>query len=122
MSDFDDTVPSDLDEAVNLLLTVCDRTLLEEYEGPGDFTAAVHHGLGRRLRNDWSLWDNEVAGISAWLKDKGLLHADDKSSVILKAYYCKAVRLPFNLEDEIKRYRTYWADQGVDPDTMEKVK
>ena len=51
-----------------------------------DDTIELHHSLGQHLRNTWGLWHNSTlkADLSVQF---GIIHPDDLSGYILKAYW-----------------------------------
>jgi len=51
-----------------------------------------HHGLGRKLRNDWELWgDSPLAND---LRRIGFTHADDMCEAILRRFVCEVIGEP----------------------------
>jgi len=45
---------------------------------------SVHHTLGRRIRNEWGLWDNSA--LKQVMLDKGIEHPDDMSDYIINCF------------------------------------
>jgi len=79
---------------------------------------AYHFGLGMWLRNNWGLWGGSP--LKDWFTARGIHHADDMSATILTSYWRALNGLPIELDEQIAAHRRYWADQGVDPDTLQK--
>ena len=81
--------------------------------------AGYHFGLGMWMRNNWNLWHG--GPLADWFRARGIVLADDMSGIILTSF-CRHVRSePIRLEEQIEKYRTYWRDQKIDPDTMRKM-
>lgn len=51
-------IPKTLDEAVDYLVKQNDEKTLNEIKSmdENEFMAAVHHGMGTAIRNEWFLW------------------------------------------------------------------
>lgn len=47
---------------------------------------SVHHSLGRWIRNNWGLWDEEDNKLKVNLKKLGFKHPDDMSNYIIEQY------------------------------------
>ena len=45
----------------------------------------LHHGLGMWIRNNWGLWRNSK--LKRYFLDRGILHPDEMSSIILSSYH-----------------------------------
>jgi len=110
-------IPRDLDEAVDLILTdatKADKADFAKQEGgfPGaQCSPGFFSGMG--LRNAWGLWFGKT-GISKWLRDNGIYHGDDQSSVIYHAVWCRLNGRPLDLVAEAAFYEGYWAKSGID--------
>lgn len=72
--------------------------------------AHSHHGLGTMIRNDWGLWV-EDSDLHQYLKNLGLKHADDMSSVILTSYHRKINGKELELDEQVKYYIEFWKKQ-----------
>lgn len=77
-------IPQNLQEAIEEL----DRKLNKEDKEyiVENGSLAVHHSLGRWIRNNWGLWDEEDNEFKASLKKLGYSHPDDMSNYIIKEY------------------------------------
>lgn len=102
--------PKNLDEAILLLMDdilededIKEIKLIEEE----NFVIFNHHQIGREIRNDWGLWKKDIP-IVKWFNEKGIYHADDMSSIILKSFHRKICNKNINLNKQIKFYRDYW--------------
>jgi len=77
-------IPTNLQEAINIL----DKELVYEdkeyllWHG----SLAVHHTLGRWIRNNWELWNEEDNELKVSLKKLGYSHPDDMSNYIIEEY------------------------------------
>jgi hypothetical protein len=112
-------IPETLDEAVDYLVKNRPPSDAAFIRGNSlnEFIAGSHMFGGMSMRNSWGLWFNETA-IGKFFQERGLHHGDDRSAVILKAFWCKMNDKPFSLDTEVAYYRDYWANAGVDPDTL----
>lgn len=83
-------IPQNLQEAIKEL----DRKLNKEDKEyiVENGSLAVHHSLGRWIRNNWGLWNEEDNELKASLKKLGYSHPDDMSNYIIKEY----IRYLFN--------------------------
>ena len=45
----------------------------------------------------------------------GIYHADDMSGIILTSFQRHVRGQPLEVETQVKHYRKYWKDLGVDP-------
>ena len=77
-------IPQNLREAIEEL----DRKLNKEDKEyiVENGSLAVHHSLGRWIRNNWGLWKEEDNELKASLKKLGYRHPDDMSNYIIKQY------------------------------------
>ena len=77
-------IPQNLQEAIMEL----DRKLNKEDKEyiVENGSLAVHHSLGRWIRNNWGLWNEEDNELKASLKKLGYSHPDDMSNYIIKQY------------------------------------
>ena len=77
-------MPNNLLQAIEYLdkeLTKQDKEYLLEHG-----SLSVHHSLGRWIRNNWGLWDEEDNKLKVNLKKLGLEHPDDMSNYIIELY------------------------------------
>lgn len=109
-------IPADLWRAVELLMRIMAKDMPEKdfYDmielSEDSFMAKAHHSLGQGIRNDWDLWGakaennkTEPTAIRSWMVERGVLHGDNLSSVILRVmhriYTDKEVQLDKLLEE-----------------------
>ena len=79
-----ETIPNNLLEAIQELdksLSQDDKEYLLE-----NGSLSVHHSLGRWIRNNWGLWDEEDNKLKVNLKKLGFDHPDDMSNYIIELY------------------------------------
>ena len=81
------TIPNNLEEAVNSLNEILSKEDKEYVLKEG--ALAVHHSLGRWIRNNWGLWEEEPNELKKSLIDKGFSHPDDMSNYIIEEYIRK---------------------------------
>lgn len=104
------TNPTNLDECfeeLKKLLPFEDQVAIIQMEkGP----VGLHHSLGRWLRNNWGLWQEDSV-LHLYFKKLGLWHADDMSGLILDGFWCHLRNEPFDIDKQIKSYQDYWEKQ-----------
>jgi len=79
-----ETIPNNLKQAIEYLdkeFTKRDKEYLLE-----NGALLVHHSLGRWIRNNWGLWNEEDNELKANLKKLGYEHPDDMSNYIIEQY------------------------------------
>lgn len=77
-------IPTNLKEAIqelNKSLSQEDKEYLLEHGA-----LSVHHSLGRWIRNNWGLWNEEDNKLKVNLKKLGYEHPDDMSNYIIEQY------------------------------------
>ncbi len=67
---------------------------------------SCHHSLGRRIRNQWGLW--EASELKEYFHNLGLHHPDDMSGLILKCFHYHLNNLPLQIDEQVKKYQEYW--------------
>ena len=105
--------PHNLDEALvalDYILSPEDKERFQEWS-ENKFVASLHHNLGRWIRNNWGLWNDE-SKFNKWFNTIGIWHADDMSGIILTTYYRKVHNLPIKLKKQIQHYIKYWQAAG----------
>lgn len=97
--------PNNLDEAIDYLLSVVseeDKNVVRRSSSMNQF----HHTVGQNLRNDWSLWHS--GPLREWFISIGIGHADDMSGIILKAFRRKLLNQPYDLQEDVQKYKQFW--------------
>jgi len=97
--------------ALGHILSVEDKECFKEWSEEKS-VAKLHHSLGRWIRNNWGLWD-ENSKLSKWFKGRGIWHADDMSLIIITSYCRKTKGQPIKLQDQIQGYIKYWSELGL---------
>ena len=95
--------PKNLDDAVKMVeekLSDVDREFLKT-KNPDWF-----HGMN--MRNGWHMWEKE-SPLSIYFNSIGISHPDDMYGTIMKALKCKVRNEPFDLTEQVKFYKDYWA-------------
>ncbi len=80
-------IPKDLGECfieLDKLLKEVDKTEMQSLSNRDDMIR-YHHGLGTWIRNNWGLWGG--SRLQKYFTDKGIMHPDDMSSVVLSHYH-----------------------------------
>jgi hypothetical protein len=80
-------IPKDLGECfieLDKLLKEVDKKEMQSLSKRGDMIR-YHHGLGTWIRNNWGLWGG--SRLQKYFTDKGIMHPDDMSSVVLSHYH-----------------------------------
>jgi hypothetical protein len=103
------------DEAKQMILTKDEKYLVGSYHMAG--------GMG--LRNSWCLWWHEGAdaikdghwpkekpALIQWFNDRGIVHADDISTIIIVSCIRKVKGQPIDFDGQTKTYFDHWAEQG----------
>lgn len=104
-----ETVPKELKECFNFLMQFNDvNAFLEE---PEDNIIDFHHTVGRTLRNELKLWDNDSA-LSIWFKSIGAVNADDMSSIILTSYHRHLNKRPMKIGEQIKEIKAFYQNEN----------
>ena len=77
-------IPKNIEEAfaeLDRMLQQDDKDYIVE-----NGSIAVHHSLGRWIRNNWELWDDEANDLKRIFIEIGISHPDDMSNYIIKWY------------------------------------
>ena len=113
-------VPATLQSAVDLIIEGLDPEEIT-YIKTEDSATSQHFGVGRWLRNNWDLWDEEMP-LQVWFRTNlGLGHADDISSIILDAVWCRIRGETYDLDSQVMQYKIHWLNEGIDPKTQERI-
>ena len=86
-----ETIPNNLEQAIEYLDKLLQEEdkeyLFKEYILQLEKAAlSVHYSLGRWIRNNWGLWNEEDNELKANLKKLGYEHPDDMSNYIIEQY------------------------------------
>lgn len=97
-------------ECLDILLSNEDKEFFKQ-NTENEVITRTHHTLGRKIRNDWGLWDSNSI-LYKHIKNMGLEHPDDMSGLIIKSYYRIKNNLPLNIEINIKKCQKYWDENN----------
>lgn len=105
----EDKVPSTLDEAVEMIVAALQPDELEYIRQSPEqkVMGLAHHGVGRYIRNGWSLWEKDTP-LSLWFAQQGITHGDDKSGIIITSVIRHIRGEPRDLEGQVRRYQEHW--------------
>lgn len=81
-----------------------------------------HFTGGMAVRNSLGLWDRESPLHRHMLERFGLCHADDTGAMISAAAHAHRNNLPYDPEEDARRFKVYWRAMGRDPATMEEIR
>lgn len=103
-------IPKNLKECfVELKKKHMEKGDIERVKGmPEDeFSAVIHHGLGRWIRNNWGLWTD--SRLFDYFKDKyGITHADDMSGIIFASFHRHLNGKDLDIEGQVEIYKKHW--------------
>ena len=88
-----DHAPTDLTEVVEVLATELGEEAREQIATTDDMIV-FHHGLGTGIRNRFGLWQGSL--LAQWFNERGVLHPDSMSMVILRALQKRVRGEPFD--------------------------
>jgi len=119
-------IPESLDEAVDIIVSSTSPEVIEKYKTltEKEILSGSHHSLGMSIRNNWHLWWEESHTYDEWPKEKpklveefnalGIYHADDMSGIILSSAIRRIQDKPRKLNEEVAKYKKFWAKQGFE--------
>lgn len=108
-----DVVPSTIEAAVQAIVAGTDEAEKEYIRKIASSASAAHHGLGRALRNGWSLWQDDSPLKRDAVKTYGIAHADDISGLILSWAVAIIRGDEFDPQAECQRYHEHWKKYGT---------
>lgn len=106
----DDTIPKTLEEYYLILNNIEDLDEWLSCNNEESAVVAVHHTIGRWIRNTWGFWQDEKNELVLWFNDNEIKHPDDMSSIILTSFYRYKKGFDINLEEQLEYYIEYWLD------------
>ena len=109
-----DKVPRDLDEAVEMIIETLGHSDQKTICHDKYIAAKAHHGLGRFIRNSWSLWDRHTHLCNWFRANLEIGHADDISTIIIEAVRAKLSGLEYDPTSTVQRFHDHWARFGCD--------
>ena len=108
-------IPKNIEEAfaeLDRMLQHDDKDYIVE-SGP----ISVHHSLGRWIRNNWELWDDEANDLKRIFTEIGISHPDDMSDHIIKWYIHHLKNDDDFYKKEIKIIKERHNENVIDPST-----
>ena len=108
-------IPKNIEEAfaeLDRMLQQDDKDYIVE-----NGSIAVHHSLGRWIRNNWELWDDEANDLKRIFTDIGISHPDDMSDHIIKWYIHHLKNDDDFYKKEIKIIKERHNENVIDPST-----
>lgn len=108
ISTFKPETLADCIEALEVLLSEEDLDRIDEMS-EGEMTARLHSTLGRMIRNEWGLWKGSK--LATHFREMGVHHADDMSGIILTSFWRERHGQDWKVEEQVEKYKKYWADQ-----------
>lgn len=112
--------PATFLEAVDRFKTIIenfepdDRNFLLGVENAPTFTSYIHHGVGRWIRNNWNLWEQDSPLLNVIFKEFGIRHADDVSSLIAMCAWQKMKGEEITPVEWAKGFKEYWEMNNCD--------
>jgi hypothetical protein len=108
-------IPKNIEEAfaeLDRMLQQDDKDYIVE-----NGSIAVHHSLGRWIRNNWELWDDEANDLKRIFTEIGISHPDDMSNYIIKWYIHHLKNDDDFYKKEIKIIKERHNENVIDPST-----
>jgi hypothetical protein len=108
-------IPKNIEEAfaeLDRMLQQDDKDYIVE-----NGSIAVHHSLGRWIRNNWELWDDEANDLKRIFTEIGISHPDDMSDHIIKWYIHHLKNDDDFYKKEIKIIKERHNENVIDPST-----
>ena len=104
------TIPKTLDDAMMALNSMLSEKE-EEFIMSNDESAMIqyHHTIGRTIRNKWGFWTKSE--LKTWFNDKGIVHPDDMSGILMKSFWRFKHDKPLKLNEQIQYYKDYWRNK-----------
>jgi hypothetical protein len=99
-------LPTNLEECFKVLKDFLSADDLAFIKKNHKNVSALHHTLGRKIRNEWGLWSGSE--LKQYFEKLNLPHPDDMSGVILHSFHLHLNGLPLEVEKQIKKYQEYW--------------
>ncbi len=106
-----DTVPSSIEAAVNHLIDNIPEDEKDFVRNNDQINC--HFTLGRFLRNEWSLWENDSPLKRDAVRLYQIAHPDDISGLILAWTWAKIRNETFDPVSHCQTYHTHWKNQGL---------
>lgn len=124
-------IPKTLSEAANLLLETADPSSHEIFNNLSmeEFSATLHSITGRWIRNNWMLWEAHqstefMEGYELYhdLLDKGLMHPDDMSTVIIEQTWCLFHNKEYDINKRVIQFLDHWSKVADESNNLRQSK
>lgn len=106
--------PGTIDECMTALTEVLSpEDQVEFLKASANDLALYHHGLGRWIRNNWGLWeeDDEKSPLLKHMKSLGFQHPDDMSQAIITEFWNRMNNQPSQLKEDMEQSAKYWEEK-----------
>jgi hypothetical protein len=109
--------PETVAEAVDTIVESLSEEVKEKIREleSDNFVNIVHHSMGRGIRNDLGLWQNDSPIKLDAVNTYGIAHADDISGLVLSWAAARIKGKHFDPQEHAQKYRDFWQKQGQDP-------
>ncbi len=119
-------IPKDLDDAIDILRILYRKEVGEiEFMDEKEFRGKSHMVGGMFIRNNWFLWwhenhpykdawPEEIPPIVEFFHEKGIVHGDDISGIIMTSLHRDLSGEEIDLEGQIKHYQDFWKAKGFE--------
>lgn len=105
-----DKMPASLNEAIDILMAGLDdkdRAEIDEMLKTDSKMRSTHFGFGMYLRNNWSLWEDNI--FTRWFIDNlKICHADDISAIIMEAFSHRYRGLEYDPQKTVAKFHKHW--------------
>lgn len=108
-----DKVPSTVEAAVQGVVDALDENEKTVIRSFADLSSATcHHGTGRFVRNNWSLWEPDSPLKRDAVEKYGIAHADDISGLIFEWAFARVRGEEFDPVAYCERFHEHWRRYG----------
>jgi hypothetical protein len=87
-----------------------DKDILKNQKTANDFAVVLHHNYGRKIRNDYGLWNEESKLVDHMKRRFGIDHPDDISAVLLMCTWQILNKKPITPQKFALRFIEYWKE------------
>lgn len=119
----------DLDTAIQYMVTYAipkNHQEIMKSMNVDEILRDYHMAGGMAMRNSWCLWwheceftengvwPKEKPALIKWFNDRGIVHADDISSIISESTVKTIKSIPIDFEQQCEKYFKHWEEQGFE--------
>lgn len=109
-----DIVPSTIQQAVDILFNGLEQDEKDAIINNSTIIGSAHFGIGRWIRNNWHMWENNCPLKNNAIELYKLAHADDISGLILSWLFAKVKGENFDPNKHCEIYHEHWKNMGID--------